>query len=193
MARTKEFDVDDALRSALDLFWERGYEATSVADLVERLGIGKASLYATFGTKHDLYVKALDHYVRTTDDEVLAELAVPGPALDAVRGFVQRYVDDILADVDRKGCLVVNAAVELPGDPEVAQRVARSWDALETGLTITLGRARAQQEFDGDPRATARFLLAVLQGLRVLGKGSAAEGRVRDAAAQALAILERSV
>lgn len=190
MGRTKEFDVGAALGAARDLFWERGYEATSIADLVERLDIGKASLYATFGTKHDLYLKALDHYVRTTDDEVLTDLAAPGPALAAVRAFVWRYVDEILADECRRGCLVVNAAVELPADHEVAQRVARSWDALETGLTITLTRARAQGEFAGDPRATARFLLAVLQGLRVLGKGQDAQGRITDAATLALAILE---
>ncbi len=62
MARTKEFDPDAALQSALELFWRRGYEATSMADLVEALGIGRASIYATFGNKHDLYLKALERY-----------------------------------------------------------------------------------------------------------------------------------
>ncbi|MCE7002789.1 TetR/AcrR family transcriptional regulator [Kibdelosporangium philippinense] len=62
MPRTKEFDPDAVLRSALNLFWRKGYEATSIQDLVDHLGIGRASMYATFGTKHDLYLRALDLY-----------------------------------------------------------------------------------------------------------------------------------
>ncbi len=78
MARTKEFDPDAALQSALELFWRRGYEATSVADLVEHLGIGRASIYATFGNKHELYLKALDRYAEGRDAVLLAELSQPG-------------------------------------------------------------------------------------------------------------------
>lgn len=183
--------MDEALRNALDLFWRQGYEATSVNDLVEHLGIGKASIYATFGTKHELYLKALDRYVRTTDAQVVDELSQPGPALPAVRAIVLRFVEEILADQDQRGCLVVNSAVELPYDAEVAERVGRSWNTLEVALTLALSRARAQGELAAhrDPRALARLLLAVLQGLRVLGKGPSPAERLRDAATEALAIL----
>ena len=191
MSRTKEFDVDEALHDALGLFWRKGYEATSVADLVEHLGIAKASLYATFGNKHDLYLRALDRYVRTTDAQVVDELSAPGPALPAVRALVLRHVEEILTDQVRRGCLVVNSAVELPGDVAVAERVGRSWDTLEVALTLALSRARAQGELAAhrDPRALARLLLAVLQGLRVLGKGPSASERLRDAASVVLSIL----
>ena len=80
MTRTKEFDPDAALQRALELFWERGYEATSLADLVARLGIARASLYGTFGSKHDLFVKALDRYLEVRDSALVEELSRPGPA-----------------------------------------------------------------------------------------------------------------
>jgi TetR/AcrR family transcriptional repressor of nem operon len=190
--RTKEFDVDAALRAAMELFWERGYESTSVSDLVERLGVAKASLYATFGSKHELYVAALDSYVRETDARVVAALARPGPALPAVRDLVRHYVDDVLAADRRRGCFVVNSAVELPGDPVVAQRVAASWDTLEVAFALALTRARAAGELPAsrEPRALARMLLALLQGIRVLGKGASPPARIRDAAEQALAVID---
>ncbi|CAM5304009.1 hypothetical protein SVIOM74S_00836 [Streptomyces violarus] len=107
MARTKEFDPDAALQSALELFWRRGYEATSMSDLVEHLGIGRASIYATFGSKHELYLKALDRYAETRDPSLLAELSQPGPALPAVRAVVRRFA----------------AEAGIPGEP--AERLLR--------------------------------------------------------------------
>src|SRR5690349_6897837 len=170
MARTKEFDPDVALRRALELFWERGYEATSLADLVAHLGIGRASLYATFGDKHALYLAALDRYRRDRDAALIAALGQPGPALPAVRALVTRYAEEAAGEPRRRGCLVVNAAVELmPRDPAVARRVAASWDVLETALAGALTRAAAQGEIPAgrDARALARMLLVLLQGLRV--------------------------
>lgn len=193
MARTKEFDPDAALQAALELFWERGYEATSMADLVERLGVARASIYATFGGKNELYIKALDRYLRLRDVLVVEVLSQPGPVLPAVRSLVGSYVAETLGDERRRGCLVVNAAVEVMArDPRAARRVESSWDTLETALASALTRAVAQGELAGDrdPRALARFLLVVLQGMRVLGRAPDPDpARVRDAAAQALAVL----
>ncbi|MFI7386391.1 TetR/AcrR family transcriptional regulator [Streptomyces sp. NPDC049813] len=194
MARTKEFDPEAALQSALELFWQRGYEATSVADLVEHLGIGRASLYATFGTKHELYLKALDRYTETRDPRLLAELSQPGPALPAVRAVVRRFAAEASSPTARlSGCLVTNTAAELaPHDAAAARRVERSWEQVETPLHSALVRAQAQGELpaDRDPRALARMLLVLLQGVRVVGKASDEPGRVRDAAEQALALLD---
>ncbi|MFS2294526.1 MAG: TetR/AcrR family transcriptional regulator [Actinomadura sp.] len=193
MARTKEFDPDAALEKALELFWERGYEATSMADLVEHLGVARASIYATFGGKHDLYVKALERYLQTRDPDVVEVLSQPGPALPAVRALVESYAEESVRDPRRRGCMVVNAAVELmPRDPQIARRVEASWDTVETALTSALTRARAQGEIsaDKDPRALARFLLVMMQGMRVLGRAHPEPGRLRDAAAQALAALD---
>ncbi|MFI7439307.1 TetR/AcrR family transcriptional regulator [Nonomuraea indica] len=192
MARTKEFDPDAALQAALELFWERGYEATSMADLVERLRIGRASLYATFGGKHELYVKALHRYLETRHPSPVELLSQPGPALPAVRRLVELYAAQSSSEEGRRGCMIVNAAAELlPRDEEVCRLVDRNWDALETALTSALIRARAQGELapDKDPRALARFLLVMLQGMRLMGKASADPARLRDAAAQALSVL----
>ncbi|MFI6516131.1 TetR/AcrR family transcriptional regulator [Spirillospora sp. NPDC050679] len=193
MARTKEFDPDAALQRALELFWERGYEATSMADLVERLGVARASIYATFGGKHELYLKALERYGQLMDPQITDRLSVPGPVLPAVRALVARYAEESAEDAGRRGCMVVNTAVELAArDPEAARMVEMSWTALETALVSALLRAQAQGELaaDKDPRAIARFLLVLFQGMRVLGRAPAAPARLRDAAEQALALLD---
>lgn len=80
MSRSKEFDPDAALQQAMELFWEHGYEATSLAQLTDRLGIGRASLYATFGDKRELYLQALRRYLETRDPDPLELLSQPGPA-----------------------------------------------------------------------------------------------------------------
>ncbi|ATL27565.1 TetR/AcrR family transcriptional regulator [Streptomyces formicae] len=194
MARTKEFDPDAALQSALELFWRRGYEATSMADLVEELGIGRASIYATFGNKHDLYLKALDRYGENQDPTLLAELSQPGPALPAVRAVVRRFGAESMTEGRRlSGCFITNTAAELASHDEAAARtVERSWERIETLLHSALVRARAQGELpqDRDPLTLARMLLVLMQGLRVVGKASADPARVRDAVEQALTLLD---
>ncbi|MEV0442089.1 TetR family transcriptional regulator [Streptomyces spectabilis] len=194
MARTKEFDPDAALQAALELFWSKGYEATSMADLVAHLGVGRASLYATFGNKHELYLKALDRYAQTREPELVEELSRPGPALPGVRILVRRFAAEAsAADCRRAGCFITNTAAELaPHDEAADRRIERNWEGLETLLRAALTRARAQGEIpdDRDPRALARMLLVLLQGIRVVGKVSGGPDRVRDAAEQALALLD---
>ncbi|MFF3335331.1 TetR/AcrR family transcriptional regulator [Streptomyces sp. NPDC002888] len=193
MARSKEFDPDAVLQSALELFWRRGYEATSMADLVAHLGIGRASIYATYGNKRDLYLKALDRYGEGQNPQLVRELSQPGPALPAVRALVRRFAAEASDDACRtSGCFVTNTAAELaPHDPAAARRVELGWEHLETLLHSTLVRAQGQGELpaERDPRALARMLLVLMQGLRVVGKASSDPARVRDAAEQALQIL----
>jgi TetR/AcrR family transcriptional repressor of nem operon len=193
MARTKEFDPDAALQAALELFWERGYEATSMGDLVEHLGVARASLYATFGNKHQLYLKALDRYRASGDASPVERLSQPGPALPAVRALVRDYARAAACDELRRGCFVLNTAIELaPVDAAAARRVEASWGAIETALESALTRARAQGELspDTDPRSLAQFLLVLLQGLKAVGKGAPDTGRLHEAAEQALRLLE---
>lgn len=176
----------------MELFWRQGYEATSTAELIGELGIARASLYNAFGGKHELYLAALDHYLARKDPAVLELLSRSGPALSAVRALVERYASETVHDEQRRGCLVVNAAVErLPDDQAATRRVEASWDTVEVGLTTALLRARAQGELgeDRDPRAIARFLLVLLQGLRVLGRATPAPDRVRDAVTEAMRVV----
>ncbi|RFS81633.1 TetR/AcrR family transcriptional regulator [Actinomadura spongiicola] len=193
MARAKEFDPDEALRRALELFWERGYEATSMADLVACLGVARASIYATFGGKHELYLKALERYLRTTDPAIAEALSRPGPVLPQVRRLIEDYAEQSFRGRPRNGCFVVNTAVELAArDPEAARLVEASWTFLEASLTSALTRARAQGELPGDrdPRSLARFLVVFFQGLRVLGRAPGDDDRLRDATREALALFD---
>lgn len=192
MARAKEFDPDTVLQQALELFWRRGYEATSMADLVDHLGIAKASIYATFGNKQEFYAKALRRYLDITDPKIMADLSQPGPVLPAVKSLVERYVTEAAEDDQHLGCMVVNSAVELAvRDPGVARLVEVSWAHLETALTSALLRAKAQGELsaEADPRALARFLLVFFQGVRVLERTLDAGIRLRDAAVVAVSAL----
>jgi TetR/AcrR family transcriptional repressor of nem operon len=113
--------------------------------------------------------------------------------MPVVRALVERFAEESAHDEKRRGCLVVNTAVEMaPHDPALARRVESNWDLVETTLTSALTRARAQGELteEKDPRALARFLLTVMQGMRVIGKGSSDPERLYDTAAQALRALE---
>lgn len=184
--RTKEFDPDVALDRAMELFWRTGYEGTSTNDLARHLGIGKASLYGTFGNKHDLYVQALRRYSETQCPSAIEILSQPGPALAAVRA----YLEGSVASRDGEpGCLIVKAALEnCPRDTETAHEVAANWDAIEVALTTTLTRARAEGEIPAakDPRALARFLLVFLQGVQVVARAEPDTRRLADAARAAL-------
>ncbi|MFE6686280.1 TetR/AcrR family transcriptional regulator [Streptomyces sp. NPDC057743] len=188
MGRTKAFDPDATLRAALDLFWRKGYEATSMQDLVDHLGINRGSIYATYGSKHELYLRALDRYCEDAGSSGTHQLSQPGPVLPALRAFLHSCA---LEDPERKGCLVTNTAVELlPGDAQAERLVESGLAGLETLLTSVLVRARSQGELsaDKDPRALARFLVTFIQGLRVISK-TQDQRRLRDALDQALTLL----
>ncbi|MFF0546465.1 TetR/AcrR family transcriptional regulator [Nocardia thailandica] len=192
MARTKEFDPDEVLGRALDLFWRQGYEATSIADLVDHLGIARACIYSTYGPKHDLFMKALRRHVEIVDLRITTQLSGTGPALPLVHGLIELFVTESCTENRYLGCLVTNAAVELAaGDPEVARVVESSWARTESALHSALTRARAQGELaaDADPRALARFLLVFLQGVWVLERAPDAADRLRDASRIARSIL----
>ncbi|WP_030024484.1 TetR/AcrR family transcriptional regulator [Streptomyces monomycini] len=191
MGRTKEFDPSATLQAALELFWRKGYEATSMQDLVEHLGINRGSIYATYGSKHELYLRALDRYCENEGSVALERLNQPGPALPAVRAFLRAFADEALADQDRKGCLVTNTAVELlPRDAKAERRIETALHEVESAVTGALIRAKAQGELaeGADVRAQARFLVTFIQGLRVIGK-TGDERRINDAVEQAMTVL----
>src|SRR5690348_10615542 len=109
MARTREFDTEAAVGRAMELFWSRGYEATSVRDLTRHLGLGQGSLYAAFGDKDGLYRAALAHYRATLAADALRDLQRAGDARSAIRSMMVERIR-IAAGSDGRGCLAVNAA-----------------------------------------------------------------------------------
>ncbi|MFB7630085.1 TetR/AcrR family transcriptional regulator [Streptomyces sp. NPDC056149] len=175
MARPKEFDPQAALAVAMEVFRRQGYEATSVQDLVEALGINRSSMYAVYGSKHDLYLKALERYCSAEAGKAAQDLSGPGPALPALRTFLMSYVESALADPDRAGCMVTHGVMErLPEDEKAAERLSGALGSLEDAFRFLLLRARAQGELapGTDVRGAARFLVTLTQGLRVMEKAA---------------------
>ncbi|MFF5077439.1 TetR/AcrR family transcriptional regulator [Actinoplanes sp. NPDC000266] len=171
MARTREFDTSAVVARAMELFWRRGYEATSVRDLTEHLGVGQGSLYAAFGSKDGLYRAALEHYRATLAADALRSLEEGGDARSAIRAMLIERIR-IACDGGR-GCLFVNAATErLPGDAATGAVVRAALTASQDALTGVLSAAAARGEIGSgrDPRKLAEFLVTFLNGLLVSSK-----------------------
>jgi TetR/AcrR family transcriptional regulator, transcriptional repressor for nem operon len=181
MARTKEFEPLMALDAAMELFWRMGYEAASMRELLDAMGIGRGSFYDTFGDKHALFLSALDRFqeVRTSwVEEVLL-----GEGLDGIVEVFRRSLDGLFQFQPRRGCLLANSAVELaPHDPDVAARISSYIRRTEEAFQGALERARDRGEIrsEADPRALARFLVNTLHGLRVLARAGADRETLED-------------
>ena len=193
MPRAKEFEPEAALQSAMELFWSRGYEATSVRDLLGGMGIGRGSFYDTFGDKRTLFLAALDRFERTRTAWVLEALEGSESPLETIRYVFERSVDNLVGFEPRRGCLLANSAVELaPHDPEVAERISRYLRRTEDAFEKALGRARSAGDLPEhkDPRALARFLVSNLHGLRVLARAGAARETLEDTVRVTLGALD---
>jgi TetR/AcrR family transcriptional repressor of nem operon len=191
MARTKEFDRDVALERAMDVFWEKGYEAASLTDLVTAMGIGRQSLYDTFGDKHSLYLAALDRYGALVGARMLAPLDEPGPLKPALRRVFDWLIAEALCHGDR-GCFAVNATVERAScDADVAGRAVANVAGGEEKLRRALEWAQTTGEIGArhDPRALARYLFNAMQGLRVTAKATADREALEDIARVTLSVL----
>jgi TetR/AcrR family transcriptional repressor of nem operon len=162
----------------MELFWEKGYEATSIQDLVDNMEINRFSLYDTFGSKHQLFLEALDRYSDEIVTEALCEMEGPEVGLDAIRKYFDHAIAFGASENGRLGCLMTNSAVELgPHDVIAAEKVDAHMKRLEAAFLRQLRTARANGELETDRnlRDLAQFLAGASQGLVVLSKGS--EGR----------------
>jgi TetR/AcrR family transcriptional repressor of nem operon len=176
MARTKSFDEDAVLERAAQLFWERGYEGTSLADLENHLGLGRQSLYNTYGDKHGLFLKALDRYCHGMGEVGFSTLNTPRPGLGAIRRFFRWTVDTLTAPGPRRGCMVANTILERgPKDADALLQCNHSRDVLERAFRRALAQARNDGDVkpDLDVDAAATTLLTLNYGLTVLAKTGA--------------------
>lgn len=186
--RPREFDEREVVDAAKELFWTRGYVATSVSDLVDELGLQRGSLYGAFGDKHGLFLRALARYVE--DSRLwLADLE-QGPVLPALRALL---LGQLAAPrgADLRGCLLGNTAVEVERDDEAARAlVHQGLGAFEEALRAALERAHESGELPpGDSGAQARMLLAFVQGLHVIARAEPTPSRLVDAVDTVLAAL----
>ncbi|CAL9668590.1 TetR/AcrR family transcriptional regulator [Streptomyces sp. enrichment culture] len=172
MARTREFDTEAAVSRAMELFWTRGYEATSVRDLTQHLGIGLGSLYAAFCDKDGLYRAALEHYRTTLAAAALRSLEEGADVRAAIRALLTERIR-IAVENDGRGCLAVNAVCErLPQDAATRRTVREMQEASREVLVEVLRAARERGEIAArhDSDTVAAFLITFLNGLLVSSK-----------------------
>lgn len=192
MARQREFEIDAVLESAMKVFWRKGYFATTVADLVDATGLHRGSLYAAFGSKAEIYHRALERYMSAVRLRRAVESQPGRPVRDVLREVLQDMVETAIADRERRGCLMTNTAIELAGhDPAAADAVAETFADLERVLAARLDRAQAEGEVSPaqSPEALARFVVGTIQGLRVMAKLRPERGALEDIVSVALGCL----
>jgi len=188
MARPRTFDVDVALETALGVFWEHGYDSTSISDLKKAMGIETSSLYKAFGSKKELYEQALTRYLdrgRAMYAQTVDE--APSP----LKG-IERILEDAIASATegaRRGCFAINCAIDRAPQDKDVQKILRGHDrALIKLLAERVASAQAAGQVSPKPDATsvARFLLAMIGGLQVQGRGGTAKAPLLEALQVAL-------
>jgi TetR/AcrR family transcriptional repressor of nem operon len=196
LARPRAFDDDKVLDAAINCFWQRGLGATSVRNLTAEMGINGPSLYNAFGDKHAVFARALERYaersMRSTIRRMESGLA-PG---NAVAAFLRLLIEKSVTDPDRRGCLIVNSALEVsPHDTELAAVIASYLDEIEAFFRRCLRRGQASGEINKNinARDAARLLLGVVLGLRVAARSRPERALLEGMVRPALALLDPPV
>ncbi|WP_232376253.1 TetR/AcrR family transcriptional regulator [Amycolatopsis aidingensis] len=192
MPRTKSFEPDTAVDLAMEVFWTKGYANTSPQDLVDAIGIGRGSLYNAFHSKHELYQLALRRYHERETDRLIKILDGAGSPTARVRSALTLVLEAARADEQRRGCMATNAAVEFGDrDEAVNHLVRRSFERQQAAMRSTIEEGQRAGEFaaDLDPTCTARYLLTVTNGIRVLAKAEPDTGQPTDLVELALRCL----
>ncbi|MEM9833775.1 MAG: TetR/AcrR family transcriptional regulator [Bacteroidota bacterium] len=192
MARPRNFDEDQVLDHALEVFWEKGYHATSYEDLVSRMGINRASMYNTFGDKHQLYTQALQRYREKSHAQFDRWRTSTQNIQETIRMILNEAVQESISDPQRKGCMVVNTATELgPSDSEIAEIIRQNQQQVESVLKELFVQAQQRGELSTDlkPEALARFYYNTFSGLRVMARANPDATTYQDVVDVALKVI----
>ena len=171
--RPRSFDVEAAVERAMNVFWSRGYHATALPDLLRATKLSRGSLYAAFGDKHSLFLRALDRYIADALTRMDAEFDPRREPVAGLRAYLAGYVERNSGANGRRGCLLVATTMELAGrDADVDRRIAGFVRDMEARVADALSRAKmAGKLADGvEPSSAARILVCFVEGLRVVGK-----------------------
>lgn len=190
--RPREFDELEVLDRAMTLFWLRGYEAVGLRELLEHMGISRQSLYDTFGSKRQLFIRSIEHYRTTQLSSALALLEGDGSAIERVREVV-RFFEALAMDTTCRGCLVANALVELgPHDEEIAGMLGDILEALRGAIERALVEAQERGELSPakSPVQLSRAITNALLGMAVSGKLQLENEALRDVYAGTLSMLD---
>ena len=191
--RPREFDLDEAIEDAINVFLARGYHGASVQDLTEGTGLARGSLYKAFHDKRSLFLAALDHYTAAALQRIADNLAQPGSARAAIRDTLMAYARRASAAQGQRGCLITASAMEMmPADAEVGALIERMFRRMQDLFAAAVIRGQSSGEIsrERDERAVARMLLCTIQGLRVLGKTGPSEQDMSELVDVALRVLD---
>ena len=179
MARPREFDPNDVLQTAIELFWEKGYAASSVDEVVRRSGVAKYGVYGTFGSKREMFKKVLAQYGLDRRRDMHRPIRTPNAALPEVKRFFERAVELMTPKGDRRGCLMVNTGLELGArDGEIADLVNDFFSELNGVMEGCLSRAAQLGQLDAteDISALATYLTTEFRtALMLSGSGCSRE------------------
>ncbi|CAE6788769.1 TetR/AcrR family transcriptional regulator [Paraburkholderia aspalathi] len=193
MVRPREFDENAVLDAAAHQFWVYGYEATSVRDLAQCMDITGASLYNAFGDKRSLFQRALTHYIENSFGDRVSRFERSLPPLDAIKAFFREIVERSVSDRDRKGCLLVNSALEVaPHDAGFQTMIANVLVAVEAFFRRCVHAGQQAGEISTAQSADdlARLLLGLHLGIRVLARTRPERALLEGVVRPALALLE---
>ncbi|GKQ51482.1 TetR family transcriptional regulator [Bradyrhizobium sp. Ce-3] len=175
--RPREFDLDEALDKAIRVFREQGYNATSIGDLTEAMGLASGSIYKAFKDKRTVFLAALDRYMLLRNEQIAAVARAARTARERLRAVLGFYVESAKGVEGRRGCMVVGSAIELAiADREVAARITAALSRNEALLADLIRQGQADRSIPGkiDPDETARVMICLTQGLRVVGRAGRA-------------------
>jgi TetR/AcrR family transcriptional repressor of nem operon len=175
MARTKDFDEEDVLLRAMNLFWLKGYNGTSMQDLVDGLGISRSSLYDTFGDKHSLFVRSLENYRKISADKMAKMARDASSAKDGICKVLEYSIGELVRDKEHKGCFLVNAAVEMaPHDKEVGDMLCQNDKQMGEYFYEAIRKGQESGEITNaqDARLLSQFIINGIKGIRVTAKSS---------------------
>lgn len=173
MARPKEFDQEEVLQKAMNVFWHRGYEATSMQDLVDAMGIKRQSLYDTFGDKHSLYLTVLERYRLEQEENMTALLTSSGSLKKKLRQILEQVIKDSTTDKTRRGCFMNNAISEMVAHDEKTKiKAVTHINYVEQTFEKAIKRAQESGEISNkhNAKALARYFFNAFNGLRVVAK-----------------------
>jgi len=193
MARTKDFDENEVLAKAIQIFWHKGYNGTSMQDLVDGLGISRSSLYDTYTDKHTLFVKALESYQNSGAGKIQELINNTGSAKDTVKKLLEFVTDELLGDKQQKGCFMVNAEVEVaPHDTEINNLVCKNDQQMEEAFyqVIRQGKESGEIKNQQDARALSRFIFNTVKGIRVTAKSTTDKSVFDDIIRLTVAVLD---
>lgn len=189
----KTFDMDVAIDRATELFWEKGYASTSLADLIQATGINKGSFYNAFGSKKNLFTECLLKYEREQRRDVLIELEALDSPIDAIEGLFDKLIAQSHTDTDKKGCFLVNTALDLlQHDEDIQETVTKGLKGTEAFFEKQLQQGIQAGVIPNsvEPEREAKGLLTLLIGLRVLARGVFDQASLAAIKTQAIRLIQ---